>query len=653
MLPSHRPTIFAALLYVMPHLIPSLRGLARALVTGAALASFTVAAQAQSLLAPERVALDSLAAFKPVTANWQLAAGLAGDPRRDKTLIAAPGTGIFVCNPGKTKETRGHLFTAWEHGDLELELEFLMAPGSNSGIYLQSRYEVQLFDSWGKKNPTPADCGGIYQRWDAARGTGKEGYEGTAPRANASRAPGLWQTLHIEFQAPRFDASGTKTKNARFTKVLLNGFLIHENVEVTGATRSALFENGPEAPLGPLMIQGDHGAVAIRHLTFKRFDAGAHLTVEKLGYALHSAAFAKIGDYDSRKPTATGVPERFSQAAVEKTGKFALVLTGSLNLARAGEYAFSPETTSPVRLLIDDRPVITPLERGGQAGKITLAAGPHTVRLDFLHTGNNRPSLDIIAEGPGIAPHSLSGAENSVPAGGRRNAAAGSAKRILLEPAADRVRMQRGFVPFEPKKRLYATSVGTPQGVHYAYDLETGALLRTWRGTWIDTAEMWEGRGEPQLAKPTGPALTLNAKPTVALIEKATTAGWPESADALQSSQGYTLEANDQPVFLSKRSELSIRDRLAPTADGKALTRRLDFKGSLASWETQVLLAEADVITAQPGGGWVIGDREYYLDWPAASTHQPTIRKVGGKQLLVVRLSKSTLEAPLAYSLVW
>ena len=190
----------------MPHLIPSWRVLGRALA--AALVSLAATTHAQSLLAPERVALDSLAAFSPMTANWQLAAGLAGDPRRDKTLVATPGSGILVCNPGKSPETRGHLFTAWEHGDLELDLEFLLAPGSNSGVYLQSRYEVQLFDSWGKKAPTPADCGGIYQRWDAARGAGKQGYEGTAPRANASRAPGLWQTLHLEFQAPRFDATG-------------------------------------------------------------------------------------------------------------------------------------------------------------------------------------------------------------------------------------------------------------------------------------------------------------------------------------------------------------------------------------------------------------------------------------------------------------
>ena len=99
----------------MPHLSPPLRVLAHVFLAAAALTAFTAPARAQSLLAPERVALDSLAAFKPVTANWQLAASLAGDPRRDKTLTATPGSGVLVCNPGKTKETRGHLFTAWEH----------------------------------------------------------------------------------------------------------------------------------------------------------------------------------------------------------------------------------------------------------------------------------------------------------------------------------------------------------------------------------------------------------------------------------------------------------------------------------------------------------------------------------------------------------
>ncbi|MEK7676891.1 MAG: family 16 glycoside hydrolase [Verrucomicrobiota bacterium] len=70
------------------------------------------------------------------------------------------------------------------------------------------------------------------------------------------------------FRAPRFDASGKKVENARFVKVTHNGRVIHENVELTGPTRAATYEND-EKPTGPLMLQGDHGPVAYRNLQLK------------------------------------------------------------------------------------------------------------------------------------------------------------------------------------------------------------------------------------------------------------------------------------------------------------------------------------------------------------------------------------------------
>ena len=68
----------------------------------------------------------------------------------------------------------------------------------------------------------------------------------------------------MTFRAPRFNDSGKKTENARFVKVVHNGVVIHEEVEVTGPTRSASFED--EGAWGPLMLQGDHGPVAYRNL---------------------------------------------------------------------------------------------------------------------------------------------------------------------------------------------------------------------------------------------------------------------------------------------------------------------------------------------------------------------------------------------------
>ena len=464
---------------------------------------------AQSPLPPGETRLGALGDFAPTTANWTVGRGVAGDPRREKTLSLVPGSGVLVNLPGPA--AKGDLFTAWEHGDLSFDCEFLLPMGSNSGIYLMGRYEVQLFDSWGKRNPTFVDCGGIYERWDETRGAGKEGVDGVSPRANACRAPGLWQTLHVEFRAPRFDANGKKVENARFLKIELNGFLVQEDVEVAGPTRSAAFLT--ESPTGALMIQGSHGPIALRAIRCR------------------------------------------------------------------------------------------PLGEPVAASKTELAR------------------------------------KKAVPA-------------YTIE-ATSRVRLQRGFVPFFPSKRLYAVSVGTLAGMNYAYDFQTGALLRAWRGSFVNTFEMWDGRGANQIASPAGPALTLNAKPALGVIEFSGTDGWPERENDLYSTEGYRLEADGSPVFLASLSGLKIADAYKPLADGKGLTRTLQCEGSLTSFSTFALLAEADVISPAPGGGYLVGDRQWYLDWPSNSEHVPVLWNTGGKQQLVVPLTKTSFNKPVVYTLVW
>lgn len=603
-------------------------------------------ARGQSLVTPEPVRLDSLNGFRSPAANWQVAGGLAGDPRREKNLTGDPGVGVLISQP--QDNAKGNLLTTWEHGDVELDLEFLVPAGSNSGIYLQGRYEVQLYDSWGERDPKFSDAGGIYERWDDTRGAGKEGFEGRAPRANASRAPGLWQRLQVAFEAPRFDDAGKKTRNARFARVTLNGFVVQENIEVTGPTRTSAFAD--EKPMGPLMIQGDHGPVAIRALAVKHLGA-ERLAVEGVAYKLYAGDFKLPGEYDAATPTASGTPAQFAYNAVEKSGKFALVFTGTLVAPRDGQYAFSADSNGRVRVQVDGRAVVAPLERGNQPGTLALKAGKHPFRIDVIHTSNARPTFDLMAEGPGMALHAVTARETPPgrggPPGGR-----GPNRQFMMDPK-DRVLAQRGFVPFEPRKRLYAINVGTPAGVHYAYDTETGGLLRAWRGAFLDTIEMWNARGESQLAKPNGPALTLNDKPNVAMIEFAQSGDWPNQPDALWTAKGYVLEADGLPVFSSALSELTFRDRIAPLPDGRGLTRTLTVGGRLPSWSAWVLLAEAESITPQPGGGWIIGDREWYLDWPADANVTPVLRTVRGRQQLAVPLLGAALENPIVYNLVW
>jgi hypothetical protein len=602
----------------------------------------TMGANAPSLLPTVPVTLDSLVAFRPVADNWRVAGGIADQSRDAKTLTALPGTGVLVNTP--RRDAKDSLVTSWEHGDLSLEVEFLLPAGSNSGIYLQGRYEVQLFDSWGVKQPTSADCGGIYQRWDPARGDAKAGFEGHAPLANACRAPGLWQRLQIDFQAPRFDARGVKISNAKFLKVMLNGFEVQENVEVTGPTRAAAFND--EQPRGPLVIQGDHGPVAIRHLATKRFD-GQLVVMKDLALKFYEGEFDGVAEYEKRTPKREASLNGFADAVTEADGRGAARFTGVFVVPVDGDYAFGARGTPSVRLLIDGHAVVVSNEGGQHVDRVALTAGEHRFQLDHIRASRRMiGNFQFWTEGPGIAPQQLG--DPSKPAAVEKEK---SDPPVFVDPT-NRVLVQRAFVPFESGKRLYAVSVGTPVGVHYAYDLEAATLLRVWRGKFLDASELWSGRGNDQVGKATGPALTLSGKPLLALFADGETR-WPERPAQTAASEGYRLELDGQPVFLYHYVGVSMADRIAPLADGKGVTRTLHFSGK--PWERSlwVLIADSSAIAPQAGGGYVIGDREYYIDWPAEAPVQPSIRTEGKRQQLVVHLPADGMQHDVTYNLVW
>ncbi|MGV8879614.1 MAG: 3-keto-disaccharide hydrolase [Sphingobacteriaceae bacterium] len=219
---------------------------------------------AQTSATFKSISLNDLTTFSEPGKNWVIASDAKVNYRLPGNMEAVKGYGVVVNN--LSKSDKSHLVTKEKFGDLELELDFMMASASNSGVYLQGRYEIQLFDSWKKLQPSFADCGGIYQRWQEEKGN----FEGTSPVMNVTRAPGLWQNLVIKFRAPKFNLKGEKIANAVFEQVFLNGVLVQEQAQVTGPTVSAMFpDENDEQPIGPIVLQGDHGKVAFKNIRYR------------------------------------------------------------------------------------------------------------------------------------------------------------------------------------------------------------------------------------------------------------------------------------------------------------------------------------------------------------------------------------------------
>lgn len=223
-----------------------------------------------SAASPAPKTLDFLAgngldAFQKTSAWTRVADVHAVEGRKE---VTTRGEGSILVN-GLTKDTSiPYLFTRESFGDVKVDLEFMIPKDSNAGVYLMGRYEIQIFDSFGKEKVGSADLGGLYACWDKTKPKQEQWSGGAAPKVNAASAPGTWQTMEIIFHAPRFDAGGRKIKDASFASVRINGQLVQENISAPGPTASHPLSG--EVASGPVVIQGDHGPIAIR-----RFQATA------------------------------------------------------------------------------------------------------------------------------------------------------------------------------------------------------------------------------------------------------------------------------------------------------------------------------------------------------------------------------------------
>jgi hypothetical protein len=141
----------------------------------------------------------------------------------------------------KSAKSGVNLVTEQKFNDFKMHVEFRYPEGSNSGVYLRGRYEVQITDSKGKE-PSFGELGGVY------------GF--IAPSEQAAKDAGEWQSFDI-------------TLTGRMLTLVINGKPVITNQEIAGITGGALDSN--EGEPGPILLQGDHGPIEFRNMIITPF----------------------------------------------------------------------------------------------------------------------------------------------------------------------------------------------------------------------------------------------------------------------------------------------------------------------------------------------------------------------------------------------
>jgi len=144
-----------------------------------------------------------------------------------------------VQEPGKHK-SYANIRTEREFDDFNIQLEFRVPTNGNSGVYLRGIYEVQVANSYGRRNDSH-NCGALYCR--------------IMPSENVSKPPGEWQTFDI-------------TLVDRHLTVIHNGKKTIDNQPVLGCTGGALWSD--EFRPGPIYLQGDHTSVDYRNIVLRQ-----------------------------------------------------------------------------------------------------------------------------------------------------------------------------------------------------------------------------------------------------------------------------------------------------------------------------------------------------------------------------------------------
>jgi hypothetical protein len=545
------------------------------------------------------IPLKDLSTFENAGSNWSVQGGISLHPSGAVKMKTTAGEGVLVGTPGSSLTTKA------KANDLRLSLQFMVSAGAEGSITLPGGHKVRISDSYKQQVPNSFTSG----------------YLGQFPTQNAAKAPGLWQSLELAYDAsiPSF------TTSARLNTLSLN------QVTVLEAVYLPVLKSNTEAQ--PIIFEVNKGTIAFKNIGYQLLATRKPITLENLKYKVYA------DKWDSKtysNLSHEGQSQTLTQEVTNGMREFHLVYEGDIQAQEAGEYLFTSIYSGPVFSLdIDEKPVLTTGESSSQethVGAVTLNQGTHHFKIHYSRFPWRRPALGLRVEKSGIRPYDLH-AMSSLPEPEPK-------PYISVKPEIG-PEMVRSFVQLEGEqyKRTHCISVGSSFGWNYTVDLNRGALVQAWRGNFANVTEMWYERGEPQLLFPAGLTVPVSGKSSIAVLQNETEA-WPDSSNI--NFLGYKIDTKGYPGFRYAIDSATVTDQL--TADNHGITRAFSMDGT-PKGNVYAILATGKQIVQIEKGLYQVDDR-YFIQTDKKA--RIVLRTAGQNQELLLPLT-----APASYTMYW
>jgi hypothetical protein len=389
-----------------------------------------------------------------------------------------------------------------------------------------------------------------------------------------------------------------------------------------------------ETEKGPFVIQGDHGSVAFRHFSVKDLsDKPAYL--DPVNYQVYFGEFKGREELSAKKPEVTVTSDKLTWDLTSNTSQFANSIKTMLNIPTAGEHRIEFEIKGKYFIQINGKEVYAESKEENNNRRtllLNLPAGKVPFEIIQIKTDKRvNNSLGFWISGPNFRNTALHGTGSYL--------SASTNEEISLDASTPRV--FRSFMDVmnngkRIKRVVHAVNVGSPDKLHYTFDLDNANIVQIWKGNFLNTTPMWDDRGDGS-SRPLGAVLTLS--PNAFFTGKSTVFSQDNLGENLLI-KGYELDNEDIPTFNYMLDGADILDKTV-LVNKKHFQRTLTIKNPNPNHVCRLAVGSDIIKTGE--NRYLIDGKAYYIEVAGA-----TIETGDNQKALVIPASDK-----VQYSIIW